>query len=81
LKKRTIEVLMFFLCLIAPGCGWGPSSAAEEVASISNRTPCEKYRGPISAYLEHVTPKRANLDRSWNVFEMHEEIRPLIRRF
>ena len=61
---------------------WSPRVLnAEEVASISDRQLCEKYRGPISAYLQHCTPLRANLDRSWNVYEMYKEIRPLIDRF
>jgi hypothetical protein len=61
---------------------WSPRElSAEEVASISNRTLCEKYRGPISAYLQHCTPLRAYFDRSWNVYEMYKEIRPLIDRF
>ena len=45
---------------------WSPRElSAEEIASISNRALCDKYRGPISAYLQHCTRLRANLDRSW----------------
>ena len=61
---------------------WSPRHlTAEEVASISDRKPCDKYRGPISAYLQHCTPKRANFDRGWNIGEMYEEIQPLIGSF
>jgi hypothetical protein len=61
---------------------WSPRKlSAEEVTSISDRKLCDKYRSPISAYLQHCTPLRANLDRSWNVYEMYKEIRPLIDRF
>jgi hypothetical protein len=61
---------------------WSPRKLnTEEIASISDRTLCDKYRGAISAYLQHCTPVRANFDRSWNVFEMYQEIRPLIKRF
>jgi len=53
----------------------------DEIDSISDRKLCEKYRGEISAYLQHCTKKRANVDRSWDVGEMNKEIQPLIARF
>jgi hypothetical protein len=53
----------------------------EEVASISDRTLCKKYRGPISAYLQHCTKIRATIDRSWNVLEMYNDIKGLIGKF
>jgi hypothetical protein len=55
--------------------------APEEIASISNRKLCKKYRGAISAYLQHCTKIRAKIDRSWNVFEMYNEIKALIETF
>ena len=55
--------------------------SAEEVALISDRTLCNKYRGPISAYLQHCTKIRATRDRSWNVMEMYNEIKALIGKF
>lgn len=61
---------------------WSPRKlSAEEIASISDRKLCDKYRGPISAYLQHCTPLRANLDRFWNVYEMNKEIRTLVDNF
>ena|SRR6185437_10611888 len=61
---------------------WSPRQLSiEEVASISDRQLCDKYRGPISAYLQHCTPLRANVERSWNVYQMYKEICPLLDRF
>jgi len=54
--------------------------SAEAIDSISDRKLCNKYRNPISAYLQHCTPLGANVDRSWNVYDI-EEIRPLIAAF
>ena len=56
---------------------WAPRKLTlEEIASISDRGLAKKYRGPISAYLQHCTKIRADVDRSWNVVEMYEEIQP-----
>ncbi len=61
---------------------WAPRKLTQnEINSISDRGLCNKYRGPISAYLQHCTKKRANLDRSWNVFEMNREIQSLVANF
>jgi hypothetical protein len=61
---------------------WAPRKLSdEEVASISSQKLCKKYRGPISAYLQHCTKIRAIRDRSWNVLEMYKEISPLIESF
>jgi hypothetical protein len=51
------------------------------IDSITDRKLCSKYRGPISAYLQHCTKKRASVERSWNVYEMNIEIQPLIAIF
>lgn len=64
-----------------PGIWTKRKLTAEEVALISDRTLCKKYRGPISAYLQHCTKRRAKIDRSWNVLEMHNEIKDLIDKF
>lgn len=53
----------------------------EEIALISNRNLCKKYRGPISAYLQHCTKIRATIDRSWNVVAMFNEISGPIAKF
>lgn len=61
---------------------WAPRTLTyEEVSLISDRKLCKKYRGPISTYLQHCTKRRAQLDRSWNVWEMYKEIKPLIDNF
>ncbi|HEX6502419.1 MAG TPA: hypothetical protein VF011_04175 [Terriglobales bacterium] len=61
---------------------WSPRALkGDELKTISDRALCKKYRGPISAYLQHCTKKRAQLDRSWNVVEMYREISQLIAKF
>jgi hypothetical protein len=61
---------------------WAPRKLnKDEIASISNRKLCQKYRGPISAYLQHCTKIRAQRDRSWNVLEMYNQIKTLISNF
>jgi hypothetical protein len=61
---------------------WAPRALTkEEVESISSRQLCKKYRGLISSYLQHCTKRRAQLDRSWNVWRMREEIKPLTENF
>ena len=35
MEKRTIEVLMFSLCLIVPGCGWGQSSPPQPASLLT----------------------------------------------
>jgi hypothetical protein len=61
---------------------WAPRKLThDEVASISDNKLCKKYRGAISAYLQHCTKIRAQLDRSWNVLEMYDDIKGLTGNF
>ena len=61
---------------------WAPRKVStDEVASISNKKLCKKYRGPISAYLQHCTKIRARVDHGWKVGEMYAEIKDLISNF
>jgi hypothetical protein len=52
-----------------------------EVATIQNASLLKEYDGPISIYLCHCTPNRAERDIEWRYIEMHERIAPLLGNF
>ena len=59
----------------------GKTLSQEEIASITNRKLCKKYRGPISQYLQHCTKGRADKDRGWDVRGMYKQISRTIKNF
>jgi hypothetical protein len=61
---------------------WSPRPlSGEELASIQNRVPAERYRGPISEYVCHCSPNRADKDTKWDREAMYELLKPNIESF
>jgi hypothetical protein len=61
---------------------WSPRKlSGEELASIQNRGPAERYRGPISEYVCHCSPNRADKDTKWDREAMYELLKPNIEGF
>lgn len=52
-----------------------------EIATIQNPSLLKEYDGPISIYLCHCTPNRAERDVEWRHIEMYEKIAPLLVNF
>jgi hypothetical protein len=62
---------------------WSPAKtlSESELASIQNANLLNDYDWPISQYLCHCTPIRAERDREWKHIEMYERIAPLLANF
>jgi hypothetical protein len=52
-----------------------------ETATIQDASLLKQYDGPISIYLCHCTPKRAERDIEWRYIQMYERIAPLLANF
>ncbi len=60
---------------------WSPRSLpSEELASIQDRGPYDKYWRLISQYLQHCTKSRIR-DRGWDVKEMYVELKGVLDNF
>ena len=78
--------VLIWLGLLDPIAGdpkdWSPKSLSNaEAASLQNVDLLKSYDGPISQYLCHCTPKRAERDIEWRHIEMYEKIAPLLANF